>query len=179
MRRRGDAGWRGWLAYSFRYSAFLTSAASPASTVGDLLYVAVEFDIQIWREWCCKLDVVGSVVCLVRFARKAIQHQRRKSRLSRHSCLVDLLSFRPGSGQRPLCRQGTRINVDSLQGSSPDTRMKGVRAARCLNDEFKCPGMGSKGEGVSSPKPGQQTDLLPVSCISRSSHDLPLPAVRR
>jgi hypothetical protein len=51
---------------------------------------------------------------------------------------------------------------------------------KCLNDEFKCPGIGSTGERVSSQKPVQQTDLPPeLTSISSLSRDLPLPEVRR
>lgn len=100
-------------------------------------------------ERCCEEDVSREV-----WEQRRIPDQRRTKerekesdnpRGSHQSCLVDGLTFLPfwSAPQRPprcLCRQGKRITVDSLQGSSPDTRIKGVLrehlAGHCLDDEI-------------------------------------------
>ncbi len=115
---------------------------------------------------------------LVGFAKRRISTVKRsKSRLSRQSCLVVLLSFSarltPGSGQPPLCRQGGGLPWTRFK-DSPDTRMRvrGVRAARCLNDGFKCPGMGQKESMVVSGIDSANRSAADCNSISSLGHDL-------
>jgi len=115
---------------------------------------------------------------LVGFARRRISTVKRsKSRVSRQSCLVVVLSFSarltPGSGQPPLCRQGGGLPWTRFK-DSPDTRMRvrGVRAARCLNDGFKCPGMGQKESMVVSGIDSANRSAADCNSISSLGYDL-------
>jgi hypothetical protein len=98
----------------------------------------------------CRPDAVAGVYLSREVCKEKQLNVKEESRDSRgtHVSSPPLLSGRQALVVgAPLRRQGMRITVDSLQGSAPDTRMNGVRATRCLNDEFKCPGMGQRENG--------------------------------